>query len=340
MLNFIKKRIFGDNPSASSGNPVFECKLCQKTFTIFEKASDEYPICNECFLQLGDYIDSFKEKIADFQEKANKAGHDGNYGEQLIYLKSLLKCLNEYKETYYDKGVDVIEQDINLLIQEVQEVCDECEKECADIKQYNKVLKTDDIPFTNEEWLDLQVDQDQALSDVISLCNTIDESGYGFRYGRSLETELLQTLLNLLIHLALIDGDIDETEKQIITEYLHIDNIDRNIKDAKESIRKNDLLPLEIPPCMDIFISVDQRLISSGKNGNTAVSALILIKQLCINFLKRSCIDIIPGKTEGLYLYLQNINNYLERNGLDSVNLDEFCEEDTKADDTTNNAKS
>ncbi len=338
MLNLFKKRIFGNNSPASSSNPVFECMLCHNSFNMNKKASEDYAICEDCFLQLANYIDSFKQNIANLQERANKAGKDGNSREQLSFLRSMLKCLNEYKETYYDKGIDVIEQDINQLIQQVQQVCDEAEIECADKKQYNIILKTNDIPLTEEEWLRLRAVQDEALSDVISLCNTIDESGYGFPDGRSLETEFLQTLLNLLIHLAMIDGEIDETERQIITDYLHIDDIDRYIENVKGNIRENDLLSLEIPPCMNIFTNVDQELISSGKNGTTTNTAINMLKQLGINFLQRSCID--SRKTEGLYQYLRNINYYMEKNDLESISLDEFSEEDTEAVDTTNDVKS
>jgi len=48
---------------------------------------------------------------------------------QKDYLREMLDRLTEYKESYYDKGVDIINEDINQLIREVREVHDEAAQE-------------------------------------------------------------------------------------------------------------------------------------------------------------------------------------------------------------------
>lgn len=339
MLNFIKK-IFGNNPIDSSDTSVFECKICHNIFAANEMPCEEYPMCEACFLQSGDYLDSFQQRIAELQEKANNAGRDGNYCEQHNFLKLTLECLNDYKETYYDKGINIIKQDINQLIDQVQEICDEAEKECAELKQHNIVLGVNNTSFTEEEWLSLQRMQDKALNNAVSLCNTIDEVGLGFSDGRSLETELLQSMLSLLIRLALIDGEIDETEKQIICDFLNMDDINYSIEAVKKSSRGNDPFPLEIPSCMEVFVNGDKTLIRAGKSGTTVSSVISLIKQLGINFLYRSCTDNNPKKVAGLYRYLLNLNHYVKRNGLATVSLEEFRVVDTKEVNRSNDVNS
>ncbi|BCJ97767.1 AAA family ATPase [Anaerocolumna chitinilytica] len=318
MLNFLKK----SKPSS----PVYKCILCNNTFTESEMSPVD-SLCDACSCEASDNFKSLINKIEKLQEMDEEAGNAGNLRGQMSFYKLILKYMYDYKEAYYDKGINLVSQDFNQMIQNAQMVYDGVlEILLEDSKQRNIILEEDNIPLTDEQWFQLLGEQHSAIDKILSMCDTMDRVGIGFSDGRSVGTQFLEMAIELLIYLSVVDGEIDEVEKQIIMELLQVDDIDYYIQAVEKRVKENGPYSLEIPECMDVFIKADQKLIRNGSDSAAAISVLILLKEMGILFLYRSCSDIVPEKIAELYQYLLNINNLLAMNYLPMDSLEEFCE--------------
>lgn len=334
MWNSLKKILYGDNKSASPKDAVFECRLCQATFNINARPSEDYQLCYACFTEVGDYVASLKENIEVLQEKANKAGQAGNSYEQMNYLKKMLDWLTEYKESYYDKGVNIINEDINQLIEEVREVHAEAAQEVRESRRRRVKMDVSEMePRTREEWKELHADQKGALKGFLSLCDTIDRQGYGLKDGRSLANEVLQTALHFLTYIALSDGDLTELESQIIKDYLSVGRAYAiDLEASKKYILENPQFAEEIPFFMDTIKKFEEILIEAGVHPamtfDTVPGIVTFFGYLGKHFLYESCNDIDINKSTALYEYLLHLNEYLEDNGCETEDLHEFQEID------------
>lgn len=322
MLNFLKK----SKPSS----PVYKCMLCHNTFTESEMSPVD-SLCNTCCWEASDNFNSVINKIEKLQEMDEEAGNAGNLRGQMSFYKLMLKYMYDYKEAYYDKGINLVSQDFNQMVQNAQKVYDGVlEILLEGSMQRNIILDGDNIPFTDEQWFHLLGEQHSAIDKILSMCDTMDRVGIGFSDGRSVGAQFLEMAIELLIYLAVVDGEIDEVEKQIIMELLQVDDIDYYIEAVEKRVKEKGPFSLGIPECMDVFIKADQKLIRNGSDSAAAISVLILLKEMGILFLYRSCTDIIPEKTAELYQYLLNINNLLAMNYLPMDSLEEFCETEMK----------
>lgn len=334
MWNSLKKIFSKDNKSTSPNEAVFECRLCQATFNINARPSEEYQLCYACFKETSDYVASLIETIGVLQEKANKAGQAGNSYVQMHYLKEVLNRLTEYKESYYDKGVDFITEDINKLIGEVRAVHAEAAKEAKESKRRSVKMDVSEMePRTREEWKDLRAGQKGALKSLLNLCDTIDRLGYGLKDGRSLANEVLQTALHFLTYIALSDGDLAELESQIIKDYLSVGRAYAiDVEASKKYILENPQFAEEIPFFMEITKKFDEALIEAGERSegtyDTVTGIGMLFGYLGRHFLYESCNDIDINKSTALYEYLLHLNEYLEDSGCQTADLHEFQEID------------
>ena len=99
----------------NKNQPSYECKLCYNSFSS-DHYVFEYNICVGCFSIMQSKVSTLLEFLPELQEKANNAI---DADEKIVYLKSMLELLYEYKILYFDNDVDVIEQNVSDLIDEV-----------------------------------------------------------------------------------------------------------------------------------------------------------------------------------------------------------------------------
>ncbi|WP_019850174.1 AAA family ATPase [Desulfitobacterium sp. PCE1] len=341
MWSSLKKILYGDNKSTSPNDAVFECRLCQATFNIDARPSEEYQLCYACFKATSDHVASLIENIGVLKEKANNAGQAGNSYVQMHYLKEILDRLTEYKESYYDKGVDIINEDINKLIGEVREVHDEAAKEVRESRRRRVKMDVSAMElWTREQWNGIRADQQRVLKDYLSLYDTIDRAGYGLKDGRSLANELFQTAVHFLTYIALADGDLTEIESQIIKDYLNIGGAYAiDVEASKKYILENPQFAEGIPSFLDIIRELDQHLSETGTRSKKAVETMtgivMFFGYLGKYFLYESCNDIDINKSTALYEYLLHLNEYLEDNGYETTDLHEFQEIDPEDVDRT-----
>ncbi|ACL21327.1 AAA ATPase central domain protein [Desulfitobacterium hafniense DCB-2] len=333
MWNSLKKILFSESILNDS---VFECRLCQTTFNIKERPSEEYQLCRACFKKANDHVESMIESFEMLKEKANKAGQAGNSYVQMHYLKEILARLTEYKESYYNKGVNFIAEDINQLIEAARKVRAEAAKEARESRRRRVKMDVSEMEAqTGEQWKELRAAQTSALKSILNLYDTIDSKGYGLKDGRSLANEVLQTAVHFLAYIAIADGDLTELESQVIKDYLSVGRayaIDTEA--SKKYIIENPQFAEEIPSFMDITKKFDEALIEAGERSegtyDTMTGIVTLFGYLGRHFLYESCNDIDINKSTALYEYLLHLNEYLEDNGCETEYLGEFQEIDSE----------
>lgn len=96
--------------------PTYECKLCGHSFS--ENAFDkEQGICRVCAVTADSFISDFLMPV--MKASLESAREEPNPDSKVVYFRSLLDALYEYKVKYHDNGINLIEQDVDELIDRV-----------------------------------------------------------------------------------------------------------------------------------------------------------------------------------------------------------------------------
>lgn len=96
--------------------PTYECKLCGHSF--MENAFDKTQgICRVCAVTADSFVSDFLMPV--MKASLESARAEENPDSKVVFFRSLLDALFEYKVKYHDNGIDLIEQDVDELIDRV-----------------------------------------------------------------------------------------------------------------------------------------------------------------------------------------------------------------------------
>lgn len=96
---------------------MYTCKICDKDYSS-EHFLKNHGVCVLCASSLEAKTKVLEELIPEILGKANNATDPDS---KIMYLKTILDFLYEYKVSYYDKGVNILTEDIEDMIDTIIE---------------------------------------------------------------------------------------------------------------------------------------------------------------------------------------------------------------------------
>ena len=96
---------------------MYTCKLCD-TSVPKDRFLQNFGICLGCANVLEAKVEFLEEKIPELLDTANSSTDPDI---KILYLKTVLGFLYDYKINYYDKDVDILTEDVEDMIDTIIE---------------------------------------------------------------------------------------------------------------------------------------------------------------------------------------------------------------------------
>jgi len=104
--------LFNKNKSAQQEINYYTCTSCGKVVSE-DNFDSEMHMCNTCAMVSASFKASFMSTIENYQKQADEAT---SVDSKILYLKLKLNYIYEYKINYFNKGIYLMTDDVESLI--------------------------------------------------------------------------------------------------------------------------------------------------------------------------------------------------------------------------------
>lgn len=180
--------------------------------------------------------------------------------------------------------------------------------------------------MSEEEWSSLHQMRKESLGSILRFCDSMESNGFGMGVGaqRTLPDEFSAFFWEFLHYLASADGECSDSESKMIYRYIDVEGMYPDISSATVHRKEHPGLCDEIPVCLEKLSLCDKALRRVGKEGNTAFSFVMVLKEIGKEFIWECNKEESVGEVTALYRLLCRFNEYLLENGFQAVPLEEF----------------